>query len=313
MAIKIVPILLGGALAALLFWPTQPAPSRTGYPEPKDPAALRARMASLLQRLANPATAAGVTPAEVETLANEMRAAGLTIEAGQLEQVLRDLLARGAAGATAQVGDDVFVPPVIAIIPPAPAPPILPSAVVPSIGEFIIRVTEATPTQLRGTARGYTQPGAIGTVPLPMGARGLPTAWFDRSAVIRVVRGGIAETGGGVQPDMGTPTPPRTPNALGCTPLSSSLPNAPLERATALLQLSHLPFDPEGRRMATLEDVSEMDYLASAIAYCGSELGPWEFRDEYVRRLTDHAAFLTRNLPQDVREAIRGAPYRGFY
>lgn len=92
-------------------------------------------------------------------------------------------------------------------------------------------------------------------------------------------------------------TPPIVPvaNAIGCTQLSSDLPAGALERAAALLRLSPTSADP--RYLASRASIPVIVDLALRLEYCGSATGPWPLRDDLVRQLRDHAAFLDRNLP----------------
>lgn len=91
---------------------------------------------------------------------------------------------------------------------------------------------------------------------------------------------------------------PAPPNELGCTPLSTSLPQAALDQAAAFLKLTHLPNTP-GRRLATQPDITAMRVFANRLAYCGDDLGPtWQLRDEWIKSLQVHADFLERNIPR---------------
>lgn len=92
------------------------------------------------------------------------------------------------------------------------------------------------------------------------------------------------------------PAPPTAPpNVIGCTPLSTSLPPGIAEQARGLLMLSAASnADPRYRADSSSPQVLRM--LAARIAYCGSELGPWELRDSYVTALRTHADLLERTL-----------------
>ena len=96
-----------------------------------------------------------------------------------------------------------------------------------------------------------------------------------------------------------TPPPAAGPNYLGCTPVTTSLPESALAQARALLNLSTIEGDPQGRPLATPASIAEMRRLADALAYCGSELeAGGAIRDDYVRRLRDQADLYERNIPK---------------
>lgn len=84
-----------------------------------------------------------------------------------------------------------------------------------------------------------------------------------------------------VIPATTEPTPPEPraeqPNSIGCTSVSSSIPQSALDRAAQLLALPPAA--------VTRANVEEMRVLANAIEGCGSALGPWELRDSWDKAL----------------------------
>jgi hypothetical protein len=99
-------------------------------------------------------------------------------------------------------------------------------------------------------------------------------------------------------PPAAVPPPPAPANAIGCTPRSTTLPDPSLNQARALLNLTIIRNDPSGQTLATTESIATMRRLADAIAYCGSDLGAWDLRDQYVQQLRTRADFYERNLPK---------------
>jgi hypothetical protein len=108
------------------------------------------------------------------------------------------------------------------------------------------------------------------------------------------------------RPGANLPPPAAAPlNSINCGPLTTSLPEAALSRARALLALPNVAVP--GQPVATSDTIAEMLRLADAIAYCGSALStPDPNRDDYVNRLRTRASFLQRNLPHSPTSPVLG-------
>lgn len=114
-----------------------------------------------------------------------------------------------------------------------------------------------------------------------------PTFWVRSSAL---------QSAAAMQPTPDPMAPTATPvaNMIGCTPLSSSIPQSAINQADALLRLKPKSANPN--EVATAVSVTAMRRLADAIAYCG---GPdeWTLRDGYAKGLRAHADLLEPTLP----------------
>lgn len=80
-----------------------------------------------------------------------------------------------------------------------------------------------------------------------------------------------------MQPPVDPIGPAETPNAIGCTSLSSSIPEAATLKGAELLAIPPA--------MVTKANVEEMRVLANAIDQCGSALGAWDLRDQWAKAL----------------------------
>lgn len=88
-------------------------------------------------------------------------------------------------------------------------------------------------------------------------------------------------------PNPAVPPPPSGPNAIGCTPLSGTLPISAVNQAQSLLALN--PTSPDLRFRPSLLSVSTMRRLANDLRGCGSALGFNPTRDTLVRDLEEAA------------------------
>ena len=119
-----------------------------------------------------------------------------------------------------------------------------------------------------------------------------PTFWVRPNALVSAEPPATPMTP--TTPGEPTPTPAPIPNMIGCTPLTSTIPQSAIDQADALLRLKSTSTNPT--EVATIASVTAMRKLADAIAYCG---GPdeWTLRDLYVQRLRAHASALEPTLP----------------
>ena len=83
------------------------------------------------------------------------------------------------------------------------------------------------------------------------------------------------------------PTVPSGANAIGCTPLSGTLPPSAVAQARALLALN--PTAADARNRPSLLTIDVMRRLANNLRGCGSDLGFQPVRDALVKDLEDAA------------------------
>ena len=250
---------------------------RESMMSPSEPQAeLFARYQAILLQ----ATTGRATPAALRELARELRRARppMTAQADQLERMAAEIErspTQGRPPIDVANGDRVEIP-----LPPgarsASTTIATPPVPVPA-NATAVHATVTNAAALEATLEGF--------VISPQGFQTIPHAQM-RSVVVLPIGTRVVQRA--PPPATPPPPPPPVPNPFGCTPTTSSFPDAAVARGQALLALP-----PSAR---TREAAFAMRTLAAQIAVCGSALGPWTVRDQWIASLNERAAQIEASL-----------------